>query len=1029
MADPIIRFKRSAVPDKKPTIEQLPLGELAINTYDGRLFIKQDRNGVGIATRVVEVGAATSSGKTLYVTTNGNDNNLGLSQNDAKASIKGAVESAGPFDTIKVLPGTYVENNPINMPDFLGIEGAELRNCLVSPANPGEDLFYVSEGCHITDLSFIGQPSTNGAAVIALRPLLGVSSDRYFDAARMIRFNNEYIARESVGFLTSGFSGFAGSHREQDAARLIENNLEFIAKEAVGYLTSTDYKNPAFVVPISPEDCSDDIIDIFEEIAYDLKAKSNKKSIGAGLTYYAEGGALQHITGTDVNGYSIRDATVDALVYAIGIATHVINNRDWASSSGVSTYSGVIQDYSSYSPVLVSGGCTDVNERIGTLVGIVTSIIGIGTEQTPSIEYGVNLEPDACVGDVRHVWNSICHDITRGGNLKCVGAGKSYYDENFNLIPQILKNPGEVEQTIATLRYSFKIARSVINNATYGSYPIGIATNVSFATYDKSTGITTITATNHGLEKDDAVKVVGLGFTCDSDGGSTILEYPDDSYGYIFPVKSVVGPNTFEVVVGLSTLDHYYTSGGTVQKYVNFQNDFTQVKDLGMQIDPYSGFNNTVNSCVNVVSAMDTCIGIVTTIVGLGSDAFLGISGITTQYPGNNGTINSGILTSSLSPLQGTGPIKKGPYIRNCTNFIPNSIGAKIDGFNAEVGDKEDIGTQGNFHVDSYTQYNQGGIGVSITNGAYAQLVSIFTICTDRAIYTGQGGQLDLTNSNSSFGREGLVSEGIGDETTKSTDRYTAGLTTSATRGTNVVVLSGVGTFRPYTGQSIYFDKKYYSVRTAIITNPGSGYNPESPPRVSVTSPTGPGNNIPAQITANVSSIGTIESLNILTTGFQYEIENPPTITIDPPQNGEQAEATAVLNPIYYGVDSATLPSSGITTVSLVQNLNNNISTGSTAYFARQSLQIASSHSFEYIGAGNAIETARPSKGGVTIQENEVLKLDGGDVIYTSTDQNGNFRIGDGVVIDQTTGTISGAIYVKSLFSQVTPFILALGGD
>ena len=141
------------------------------------------------------------------------------------------------------------------------------------------------------------------------------------------------------------------------------------------------------------------------------------------------------------------------------------------------------------------------------------------------------------------------------------------------------------------------------------------------------------------------------------------------------------------------------------------------------------------------------------------------------------------------------------------------------------------------------------------------------------------------------------------------------------------------------------------------------------------------------------------------------------------------AEGTAITAPILYTVDEATLPSSGISTVTLVQNLNNDVGFGSTAYFSRQSLQIASSHSFEYVGSGNAIETARPSKGGVTVTDNEVIKLDGGEVIYTSTDQDGNFRIGDGVVIDQTTGTISGSIYVKSLFSQVTPFILALGGD
>ena len=46
-----------------------------------------------------------------------------------------------------------------------------------------------------------------------------------------------------------------------------------------------------------------------------------------------------------------------------------------------------------------------------------------------------------------------------------------------------------------------------------------------------------------------------------------------------------------------------------------------------------------------------------------------------------------------------------------------------------------------------------------------------------------------------------------------------------------------------------------------------------------------------------------------------------------------------------------------------------------------------SSHSFQYIGAGNTIETAYPSKGGVTIQENEVITDDGAKVFYTSTDQ------------------------------------------
>jgi hypothetical protein len=749
MATPI-RIRRSAVPNKKPTNDQLQLGELAVNFYDGKIFFKQDQGGVGIGTRIVEVGAGstTFAGKTLYVTSNGDDENTGLDEDNAKATIKAAVALAVPGDTVKVYPGTYTENNPINLADDVSIEGTELRRCLVAPQNTNQDLFYVSQGCHITNLSFVGGPMTNGAAAIAFRPLLGTASDRFFDAARMIRLN-----------------------------------LDFIAKEAVGYLTSTDYKNPAFVVPTGDStDCSDDIKDIFRAVCHDITRGGNSKCVGAGLSYY-NGNTLQHITGIDVNGYSVKDATIDTIKYAVGIANSCINNV---------------------------------------------------------------------------VWN-----------------------------------------------------------------------------------------------------------------------------------------------------------GG-------YQNEYSQIRDLSMQADSATGSNIDINSCANVLSAVNTCAGIVTTIIGVGFDS----SGITTNYPGNNGAINSGILTASLSPLQGTGIITKGPYVRNCTNFIPNSIGAKIDGFNSDEGDKiNNIGVQGSFNVDSYTQFNQGGIGVSVTNGAYCQLVSIFTICDDIAIYAGNGGQLDLTNSNSSFGTKGLIAEGIGDEYSKCNDRYTGEVYSVAPAQQNQIVVSGVGNNRPYQGQAIYFDKKYYVVSDIRVTNGGSGYT--EPPVVTVDTPTGPGIAIPAQATSEIEN-GRVTSILVRSSGSQYE--TIPNVSLSG-GGGVGAAATASIEAIYYDVLEATKPSAGITTISLIQNLNNEVGIGTTVFFARQSFQIVSSHSFQYIGAGNTIETAYPSRGGVTIQENEVITIDGGKVNYTSTDQRGNFRIGDGVVIDQSTGTVSGSVYIKSLFTQVTPFILALGGD
>ena len=742
MATPI-RIKRSAVAGKKPTTSDLQLGELAVNFNDGKVFLKQDTSGVGVGTRIVEVGAGTTTfaGKTLFVTENGNDDNDGLNEGNAKATIKSAVAAASEGDTVKVFPGTYVENNPINLPDNVSVEGTELRRCVVTPQNGGQDLFYVSQGCHLTDLSFVGAAATNNSAAVSFRPLAGVSTDRFFDAARLIR-----------------------------------ENIEFIADETIGYLESTDYQNPAI----------------------------------------------------SVDNASFR---------------------------------------------------TNIN----------------------------------------HAMRSTCHDITRGGNSKSIGAGQSYFTGD-----SLTSGIGATH--IAALEYSVGIARSCINN---------------------------------------------IGFS--------------------------------------------KTSGG------NYQTNYTQVKDLSIQSD---GASYDIGNCANVLSAVTVCVGIVTGIIQNGINGVAAATGFTTNFPGNSGAINSGILDASLSPLQGTGIITKGPYIRNCTNFIPDSIGARIDGFNADEGDQINrIGVQGSFNVDSYTQYNQGGIGVSVSNGAYCQLVSLFTICNDIAVSASGGGQLDLTNSNSSFGTQGLIASGRADETSKCIDRYTGIVTSTAAVSQSQIVVSGVGSNRPYDGQAIFFDKKYNVVRKIDITNGGSGYT--SAPTVTVAAPTGPGVAVRSTASATVEN-GVVTAVTILSNGSQYEVV--PAVTFSG-GGGADAAATAVLDPIYYEVSSSTEPSAGISTLTLVQNLNNEVGVGSTAFFARQSLQIVSSHSFQYIGAGNTIELAYPSQGGVVIQDNEVIETDGARIVYTSTDQSGNFRIGDGVEINQSTGTISGSIYVKSLFTQVTPFILALGGD
>lgn len=59
-----VKMKRSGVAGKVPTTAQLELGELAVNTYDGRLFLKRD-DGTEAVVEIVNSGRLISAGTGL----------------------------------------------------------------------------------------------------------------------------------------------------------------------------------------------------------------------------------------------------------------------------------------------------------------------------------------------------------------------------------------------------------------------------------------------------------------------------------------------------------------------------------------------------------------------------------------------------------------------------------------------------------------------------------------------------------------------------------------------------------------------------------------------------------------------------------------------------------------------------------------------------------------------------------------------------------------------------------------------------
>ena len=68
-----VKFKRSAIEGKRPSISQLELGELALNTNDGRVFTRKYNVGIGSTVTLLNVWTENIGGGAYYT-----DGNIGI---------------------------------------------------------------------------------------------------------------------------------------------------------------------------------------------------------------------------------------------------------------------------------------------------------------------------------------------------------------------------------------------------------------------------------------------------------------------------------------------------------------------------------------------------------------------------------------------------------------------------------------------------------------------------------------------------------------------------------------------------------------------------------------------------------------------------------------------------------------------------------------------------------------------------------------------------------------------------------------
>ena len=156
-----IRIRRSAIEGKRPTVNELDLGELALNTFDGKLFAKKQTGPDPEDQSIIEFAAKVAVENVIYIQKAGDDNNSGNSWDSAVATFERALELAearnGLLTLIDVGPGEYTTQGHLDMPDNSMIRAVH-RTVIIKPEEGYEErnVLRMGSGCFIEGPLFEG---------------------------------------------------------------------------------------------------------------------------------------------------------------------------------------------------------------------------------------------------------------------------------------------------------------------------------------------------------------------------------------------------------------------------------------------------------------------------------------------------------------------------------------------------------------------------------------------------------------------------------------------------------------------------------------------------------------------------------------------------------------------------------------------------------------------------------------------------------------------------------------------------------
>ena len=246
-----IQVKRSAVPAKVPTTSDLALGEIAVNTYDGKMYIKKD-NGTPA---IVQIGGSSGSGDVVGPSS-ATDNALARFDTTTGKLIQNSVGVLSDTGSLSGL--TDIQN--INYVDFdtgyattitTGQLGWDSTNNALAYGmaggniiqHIGEDQYlYIKASSAITKgqvIMFTGSVGASG--VLTGAPATGITDGTYIMG----------VAAETIALNGFGFVQTFGVLKNVDTSAFADGDILWYNPSVTGGLTATKPSAPNVKVQVA----------------------------------------------------------------------------------------------------------------------------------------------------------------------------------------------------------------------------------------------------------------------------------------------------------------------------------------------------------------------------------------------------------------------------------------------------------------------------------------------------------------------------------------------------------------------------------------------------------------------------------------------------------------------------------------------------------------------------------------------------------------------------------------------------------